>query len=88
MDVEHGAAEVGCWLEPAAVDEGLVTRTVRLLIDWAVDERGIHRVEGRVSSANEASIAVARRLGMRRDGVHRESYMHRAGAKVCSVLAP
>jgi ribosomal-protein-serine acetyltransferase len=54
VDVEHGTAEVGCWLEPVAVGRGLVTRAVRLIIDWAVDERGIHRVEWRVSSANEA----------------------------------
>jgi hypothetical protein len=42
-----------CWLEPAAVDKGLVTRAVRLLIDWAVDERSIHRVEWRVSGGSE-----------------------------------
>lgn len=50
-----------------------------MIIDWAVDERGIHRVEWRVSSANEAGIAVARRLGTRKDGVLRESYLHRGG---------
>src|SRR5688572_21737815 len=26
MNVEHGTAEAGCWLEPAAVGKGLVTR--------------------------------------------------------------
>jgi ribosomal-protein-serine acetyltransferase len=73
------------------VGRGLVTRAVRLIIDWAVDERGIHRVEWRVSSANEAGIAVVWRLGMRKDGVHWKSYLPRdggVGAEVCSVLPP
>ena len=43
MDVEQGTAEAGCWLEPSAVGRGLVTRAVRVIIDWAVEERGIHR---------------------------------------------
>lgn len=91
MDVGQGTAEAGCWLEPSAVGKGLVTRAARLLIDWAVEERGIHRVEWLASAANEPSIAVARRLGMTRDGVLRESYLYRGkrhDIEVWSVLAP
>lgn len=77
MDIEQGTAEAGCWLEPSAVGRGLVTRAARVIIDWAVEERGIHRVEWWVSATNEASIAVARRLGMTRDGVLRASYLYR-----------
>lgn len=91
MDVGQGTAEVGCWLEPAVVGKGLVTRAARLLIDWLVRERGIQRVEWRVSAANEPSIAVARRLGFRRDGVLRHSSLHRGerqDIEVWSLLAP
>lgn len=91
MDVPAGNAEAGCWLEPAAVGRGLVTRAVRVIIDWAVDQRGIHRVEWLLSAGNTASAAVARRLGMTREGVLRESYLHRgerADVEVWSVLAP
>ncbi|MEU3777319.1 GNAT family protein [Streptomyces sp. NPDC032472] len=91
LDVEQGVAEAGCWLEPAAVGRGLVTRAARLVIDWAVEERGIHRVEWVVSVGNEPSIAVARRLGMSRDGVLRESHLYRGerhDEEVWSVLAP
>ncbi|MEU4130037.1 GNAT family N-acetyltransferase [Streptomyces wuyuanensis] len=91
MDVAQGTAEAGCWLEPSAVGRGLVTRAVRVLIDWAVAERGIHRVEWWVRSDNEPSIAVARRLGMTKDGVLRESYPYRGkrhDMEVWSVLAP
>ncbi|MGW1028191.1 GNAT family N-acetyltransferase [Streptomyces sp. NPDC002577] len=91
MDVEHGTAEAGCWLEPSAAGRGLVTRAARVIIDWAVEERGVHRVEWQVSAANEPSIAVARRLGMTKEGVLRESYPYRGkrhDMEVWSVLAP
>lgn len=91
MDVERGNAEAGCWLEPSAVGRGLVTRAARIIIDWAIVGRGIHRVEWHVSASNGASIAVARRLGMTRDGVLRESYLRRGkrhDIEVWSVLAP
>ncbi|MET7637125.1 GNAT family protein [Streptomyces sp. NPDC005438] len=91
MDVHLGTAEAGCWLEPSAVGRGLATRATRILIDWAVEERGIHRVEWRVCAENTPSIAVAHRLGMTRDGVLREHFPHRGqrqDIEVWSVLAP
>ncbi|MEU1392272.1 MULTISPECIES: GNAT family protein [unclassified Nonomuraea] len=91
MDVRQGTAEAGCWLEPSAAGKGLVTRAIRVIIDWAVEERGIHRVEWQAAAGNTASIAVARRLGMSKDGVLRESYPLRGvrhDVEVWSVLAP
>ncbi|MER6348830.1 GNAT family N-acetyltransferase [Streptomyces sp. NPDC001595] len=91
MDVAQGTAEAGCWLEPSAVGKGLVTRAVRVIVDWAVEERGIHRVEWLAASGNEASIAVARRLGMTREGVLREYFLYRGqryDIEVWSILAP
>ncbi|UQX03690.1 GNAT family protein [Streptomyces sp. RerS4] len=91
LDVAQGTAEAGCWLEPAGVGRGLVTRAARVLIDWAIEERAVHRVDWWVVDANEPSIAVARRLGMTRDGVLRQSYLYRGerhDQEVWSVLAP
>ncbi|MFC8829270.1 GNAT family N-acetyltransferase [Streptomyces sp. NPDC057137] len=91
FDAAEGTCEVGCWLEPAATGRGLVTRAVRVLIDWAVDRRGIHRVEWVVSSANLPSVRTAQRLGLRRDGVLRGASLHhglRQDNEIWSVLAP
>ncbi|MET9622885.1 MULTISPECIES: GNAT family protein [unclassified Streptomyces] len=91
LDVTQGLAEAGCWLEPAAVGRGLVTRAARVLLDWAFDSRGVHRVEWVVSAGNAPSIAVARRLGMTKDAVLRESHLYRGrrhDEEVWSVLAP
>ncbi|MEU2184968.1 GNAT family N-acetyltransferase [Streptomyces thermolilacinus] len=91
MDLVRRTAEAGCWLEPAAVGRGLVTRAARVMIDWAVEERGVHRVEWVVSSGNAPSIAVARRLGMTREAVLRASHLYRGerhDEEVWAVLAP
>jgi ribosomal-protein-serine acetyltransferase len=64
---------------------------MRVLLDWAFEERGMHRVEWYASSANEPSINVARRLGMTREGMFRENYPHRgvrASTEIWSMLAP
>ncbi|MGQ5639807.1 MULTISPECIES: GNAT family N-acetyltransferase [unclassified Streptomyces] len=90
-DTASGVCRVGCWLEPAATGRGLVTRGMRVLLDWAFEERGMHRVEWHVSTANEPSINVARRLGMTREGVLRENHPHggvRTSTEVWSLLAP
>jgi len=91
MEVAHGVAEAGCWLEPAGTGRGLVTRAVRAIMDWAFGERGLHRIEWQAAAANAPSIAVAKRLGMSRDGVLRQSYLRHGryvDMEVWSVLAP
>ncbi|GHC88597.1 GNAT family protein [Streptomyces violaceochromogenes] len=91
FDAATGNCEAGCWLEPAATGRGLVTRAMRVLIDWAVEQRGIHRVEWVAAAGNRPSLNVARRLGMTRDGVRREAHPYgglRHDLEVWSVLAP
>ncbi|MFF8593245.1 GNAT family N-acetyltransferase [Streptomyces sp. NPDC015220] len=91
FDAATGTCEIGCWLEPAGTGRGLVTRGARVLIDWAFDERGMHRVEWHASSANEPSVRAARRLGLTREGVLRESFPYRGvrqDMEVWAVLAP
>ncbi|ASY32645.1 MULTISPECIES: GNAT family N-acetyltransferase [Streptomyces] len=73
FDAATGVCEIGCWLEPAGTGRGLVTRACRVLADWAFHERGMHRVEWWAAAGNTASTAVARRLGMTREAVLRES---------------
>ncbi|MEU2951411.1 GNAT family N-acetyltransferase [Streptomyces xanthochromogenes] len=90
FDAAQGTCEAGCWLEPAAVGRGLITRAVKVLIDWAVDVRGMHRVEWVAAAENTPSINVAKRLGMTRDAVLRENYLYRGerhDSEVWAVLA-
>jgi ribosomal-protein-serine acetyltransferase len=90
FDTKAKVCEVGVWLAPEATGRGLVTRAVRHMIDWAVGVRGMERVEWQTVPANERSLAVARRLGMTRDGVLRSAAVHggvRRDIEVWSVLA-
>jgi RimJ/RimL family protein N-acetyltransferase len=90
FDTRSGVCEVGVWLSPEAEGRGLVTRAVRRMIDWAIRDRGMGRVEWRTVPHNARSQAVAKRLGMTREGVLRESFPLggvRHDAEVWSVLA-
>ncbi|MFF0725116.1 GNAT family N-acetyltransferase [Streptomyces sp. NPDC004134] len=90
FDAQQRTCEAGCWLEPAAAGRGLVTRAARVIIDWAVHERGVERVEWLVSAENTPSIKVAQRLGMSRDAVLRAKHPYRGvrqDTEVWSVLA-
>ena len=85
-----GVCEIGVWLAPDAQGRGLITSAARHMIDWAVRVRGMHRVEWRNAPENTRSSAVAQRLGMQRDGILREAFVHlgrRQDVEVWSVLA-
>lgn len=90
FNAEAGDCEIGVWLEPAGQGRGLVTAAAGRLVDWALRTRGMHRVEWRCRADNVASAAVAKRLGMRLDGVLRESYLYkgvRHDTQIWSILA-
>ncbi|WP_030787978.1 GNAT family N-acetyltransferase [Streptomyces sp. NRRL S-920] len=91
FDAGTGTCEAGCWLEPAAAGQGLVTRAVRVVIDWAFEVRGMHRVEWLVAPENIPSINVAKRLGMTLEGVQRQNDLYRGvrqDTEIWAVLAP
>ena len=90
FDVGRRVCELGVFLAPTATGRGLVTRAARAMIDWAFTERGMMRVEWRTDPANAPSIAVARRLGMTREGLLRQASRlgeRQFDVEVWSVLA-
>jgi ribosomal-protein-alanine N-acetyltransferase len=67
---------------------GLMTRAVRLLCDWLLEE-GVGRIELRTHPDNEASQKLAQRAGFQREGLERKSiWLHteRQDAIVWSLL--
>ncbi|MFG1833669.1 GNAT family N-acetyltransferase [Micromonospora chersina] len=90
FDPAAGVCEIGVWLAPEAEGHGLVTRAARRMIDWALGERGLARVEWRTVPHNARSQAVARRLGMTREGVLRAAFPflgERLDIEIWSLLA-
>ncbi|WP_244928355.1 GNAT family protein [Nocardioides sp. W7] len=76
FDSAASLAEVGVWLAPGVQGRGLVTRAVTAMVDWAVRERGIHRIEWQCVPENTRSRAVAVRLGMTHEGTRRQAFEH------------
>lgn len=91
FDAALGGCELGCWLEPSAEGQGLITQAVRMMIDWAFVTRGLARAEWRTLPGNVRSASVARRLGMSLDGTLRQCLPGADGSRsdlqVWSVLA-
>lgn len=63
-----GALEVGYWIRTGESGRGLATRAAAALIRYAFRERWVERIELWTRPGNDASAAVARRLGFE----HRE----------------
>ena len=61
-------AYLGYYGMVAFAGRGLMTEAVRLATRYAFDEIGRHRLEANIQPANLASIALAKRIGFRREG--------------------
>lgn len=79
--VQRGAmslANLGYWIAEDWSDIGLTSLAVAAVIDLVVGELGLHRLEVNIRPENEASLALARGLGLRHEGL-RVRYMCIAG---------
>lgn len=73
IDFENRIARIGYWLDGAFEGHGLMTQSVRALVDTAFSRLKLNRIEIRCAPENLASRAVPGRLGFTREGVHREA---------------
>lgn len=61
-------AFMGYWLVHAHTGKGLMTAALRLLLSYGFDTLALHRIEANIQPHNAPSIAVATRLGFRKEG--------------------
>jgi [ribosomal protein S5]-alanine N-acetyltransferase len=52
--------------------KGYATDAARTMIDFGFDKLGLHRISAAIAPDNAASITVAERLGMKREGIIRD----------------
>ena len=64
---DRQAAEVGYWVKREARRRGVALAAARLVIDWAFAEVGVERLELLTYPGNEASQALAAKLGFTRE---------------------
>jgi RimJ/RimL family protein N-acetyltransferase len=90
FDAAAGTCEMGVWFIPPAQGRGLATRACSQVLGWVFRERGLARVQWTNSPANRASGALARRLGMTREGLLRSTGVTdgvRSDNEIWSILA-
>lgn len=67
-DVEHRQAEIGWVLDPEHAGRGYATEAASALLRLAFTRLDVHRVAAEMDARNDASAALARRLGFRLEG--------------------
>ena len=91
VDWLNRSSSSGYWLAAEAVGRGLMSGTVRALLDHAFGVWDLHRVVIEAAVDNARSRAVAERLGLRQEGVLREARLIRGryeDAALYAILAP
>jgi ribosomal-protein-serine acetyltransferase len=64
--------EIGYWLSEHFQKKGIITLSVKKLLQLAFDELDINRVQIRCAVGNTASSNIPRRLGFKPEGIERE----------------
>ncbi len=73
IDRANRSATMGYWLAEPAAGHGVMTRSVKALVDHAFRTMDLHRIEIRAAVRNRASRAVPTRLGFRHEGTLRHA---------------
>jgi ribosomal-protein-serine acetyltransferase len=87
----HRSASLGYWLAADRQGRGLMTTAVRRLVDHAIFEWALHRIEIRAAVGNRRSRAIPERLGFVQEGVLRQAELVQGrylDLVVYSMLAP
>ena len=72
VDWTNRRTSIGYWLTEHGRGRGVMTACARALIDFAIDDLEINRVEIRCGVDNVSSRAIAERLGFRLEGTARQ----------------
>jgi RimJ/RimL family protein N-acetyltransferase len=87
IDRVNLVGEVGYWAREDARGQGLTTRALRLVSDWALGAAGCERLMLRADTENIPSQRVAERAGFVREGVERSArFSPRQGRRVDFVV--
>ncbi|MFJ7669323.1 GNAT family N-acetyltransferase [Lysinibacillus sp. NPDC097195] len=68
----YSSAFVGYAMDEIYVGKGIVTEAVELVVKFAFEQIGLHRVEAYVSTENMASIRVLEKSGFQQEGLLRK----------------
>ncbi|WP_217587438.1 GNAT family N-acetyltransferase [Lentibacillus saliphilus] len=90
LDAQHRIAKIGYWIGVQYQGQGIMTRVVEKLIDYAFNDLDFNRVEIRAAVANHKSRAIPERLGFTEEGTIRDAewlYDHYVDHVIYGILA-
>lgn len=64
--------EIGYWLSEKHQKQGIITKSVKKLCDFAFNKQGINRIQIKCAVENKASINIPIRLGFKFEGIERQ----------------
>lgn len=73
IDWNHGKTSIGYWLAEKYQGLGLMTRSCKVLVDYAFGELSLNRVEIRAAEENCKSRAIPERLSFVKEGTIRQA---------------
>lgn len=82
--------EIGYWLGAGYQGQGIMTRACKALVDYALRDQNLHRVQIRCARGNARSRAIPERLGFQQEGVQEQAewlYDHYVDLVVYRMLA-
>ena len=86
----HRKTELGYWLDQAHYGKGIMTRSVRSMVDYAFDVLNLNRVEIRCADQNHPSRRIPERLNFTYEGTIRDAewlYEHFVDNRIYGMLA-
>lgn len=72
---EHRRGELGYWIGQPYWGQGLATEAVQRVVQFAFETLALNRVQASHLPRNPASGRVMQKVGMTREGLHRERYL-------------
>ncbi|WP_227133989.1 GNAT family N-acetyltransferase [Halorubellus salinus] len=73
VDDRTREAEIGVWVAEPYWGEGYGTEACERFVDYAFDERNVHRMMAKHIEGNDGSKRIWEKLGFAHEGTHRES---------------
>jgi ribosomal-protein-serine acetyltransferase len=71
-DKQNKKTEIGYWLSEKHQKQGIITKSVEKLCDFAFNQQGINRIQIKCAIENFSSINIPKKLGFRLEGIERQ----------------
>lgn len=72
IDTGNRRTEIGYWLSQHAQGKGIMTQSVKRLLEYAFEEMDLNRIQIRVAVANRKSRRIPEKLGFKEEGIERD----------------